>query len=77
MLFRSTLITRLGKSSKLIIMGDLEQYDRSNSNNSGFEKVKTILSDCPYVGIVEFKDTECVRNPIITDIVKKLRQFDI
>ena len=72
-----TLMTRVGKSSKLIIMGDLEQYDRGNSKNSGFDKIKEILTDCPYVGIVEFKDSECVRNPIITDIVKRLRAFDI
>lgn len=67
-----TLITRLGKSSKLIIMGDLEQFDRGKGE-SGFNKVKEVLSDCPYVGIVEFKDGECIRNPIITDIIKKLR----
>lgn len=72
-----TLMTRLGKSSKLIIMGDLEQYDRSNAKNSGFEEVKNILAECPYVGVVEFKDSECVRNQIITDIIKKLRQHNI
>lgn len=72
-----TLITRLGKSSKLIIMGDLEQYDRKNSKDSGLSKITEILKDSPYVGVVEFKDGECIRNPIITDVVKKLREFDL
>lgn len=72
-----TLITRLGKSSKLIIMGDLEQYDRKNSKDSGLSKVTEILKDSSYVGVVEFKDLECVRNPIITDIIKKLREYDL
>ena len=72
-----TIITRLGKSSKLVIMGDLEQYDGKNIKESGFETIKEILKDSPYVGVIEFKDSECVRNPIITDIVKKLRKHDI
>lgn len=72
-----TVITRLGKSSKLIIMGDLEQYDGKNINESGLNKVQEVLKESPYVGVIEFKDSECVRNPIITDIVKKLRKHDI
>lgn len=72
-----TVMTRLGKSSKLIIMGDLEQYDGKNAKDSGFEQIKEILKDCPYVGVVEFNDSDCVRNPIITDIVKRLRKHDI
>ena len=70
-----TILTRLGKTSKLIIMGDLEQYDRNpNSSASGFEIAKNIIGNTKYSGCVDFLDSECVRNPIITDIVKKLRE---
>lgn len=69
-----TLITRLGKTSKVILLGDVEQIDKKNEKDSCLTIVAELFKDSPHVGVVQFtEDTECIRNPIITDILNTLR----
>lgn len=72
-----TLITRIGERSKYILMGDVEQIDRRNKEESPLEKVYNIFLEDPLIGTIEFTDEDCVRNPIIPKILTKLREHNI
>jgi phosphate starvation-inducible PhoH-like protein len=66
------LLTRIGFNSKFFISGDLEQTDRyKDKTHSGLwdalEKFKNIHD----IGTFTFKDSDIVRNPIISKILKK------
>lgn len=69
-----TLITRIGERSKYIIMGDSEQIDRRNKDESPLEEMFELFKNDDIVGTVEFTDEDCVRNPIIPKILSKLRE---
>ena len=72
-LFKTT-ITRLGEGSKIILLGDIEQIDMDRKSNSGFEKLCNLFNESNIVKIVRFTDEDCVRNPIIPEILKTLRE---
>ena len=59
---------------KYIIMGDSEQIDRRNKDESPLEEMFELFKNDDIVGTVEFTDEDCVRNPIIPKILSKLRE---
>jgi len=66
------LLTRIGTDSKFFISGDLEQTDRyKDKKHSGLwdaiEKFKNISE----IGVHEFGDKDVVRNPLITEILRR------
>ena len=72
-----TLITRIGKDCKYIFLGDVEQIDRKNKEESCLLKVIKIFPQSDIIGNIEFKDEDCVRNPIIPKILSILRENNI
>jgi phosphate starvation-inducible PhoH-like protein len=71
------LLTRIGTDSKFFISGDLEQTDRyKDKKHSGLwdaiEKFKNISE----IGVHEFGDEDVVRNPLITEILKRYEDRD-
>lgn len=72
-----TLMTRIGSESKYIFLGDVEQIDRKRKDESCLGTVMDIFNDSNIIGTLEFKDADCVRNPIIPEILTKLREFGI
>ena len=66
------LLTRIGFNSKFFISGDLEQTDRyKDKTHSGLYDAITKFKDVHDIGIFEFKNTDIVRNPLISKILKK------
>lgn len=66
------LLTRIGFNSKFFISGDLEQSDKfKDRTKTGLYDAKVRLGDLPNVGIFEFDDRDIVRNPIITEILRR------
>lgn len=63
-------LTRIGKNSKVVIEGDSTQSDREDGYLS---QLQDLLADMPEIGIVHLEGTDIVRNPLISDI---LRRFD-
>ena len=66
------LLTRIGFNSKFFISGDIEQTDRyKDKKHSGLwdaiEKFKNISE----IGVHEFGDGDVVRNPLITEMLKR------
>jgi phosphate starvation-inducible PhoH-like protein len=66
------LLTRIGFNSKFFISGDLEQSDKfKDRTKTGLYDAKVRLGGLPNVGIFEFDDRDIVRNPIITEILRR------
>ena len=66
------LLTRIGFNSKFFISGDLEQTDRyKDKKQSGLWDAIHRFQDMDNILTHEFSDTDVVRNPLITKILKK------
>jgi len=66
------LLTRIGYNSKFFISGDLDQSDKyKNKTDTGLYDAKRRLSDLNNIGVFEFSDEDIVRNPLITEILKR------
>lgn len=72
-----SIITRIGSNSKYIIMGDTEQVDRKDKSSSCLRKMYEIFKESSKIGCVEFVKGDCVRNPIIEEILEKLKEHNI
>jgi len=69
------LLTRIGYNSKFFISGDLEQFDRHrDKTQTGLWDAIKRFTNMNDVGIFEFKDSDVVRNPLITKILKKYEE---
>lgn len=71
-----SIITRIGKGSKYIIMGDTEQIDMKHREKSVLSKLTKLFADDPMVGVVEFQPEDCVRNPIIPHLLEKIKEIE-
>ena len=66
------LLTRIGFNSKFFISGDLDQSDKfKDKTKTGLYDAKVRLGDIRNVGIFEFDMDDIVRNPIISQILKR------
>jgi len=70
-----TIITRIGKNSKMIFLGDSDQIDRKDKNSSCLYKVYELFKNTDIIGCVKFNG-ENVRNPIIPQILDTLKDLD-
>ena len=69
-----TYITRLGDSSRMVICGDVSQYDIKHSTVALPDFVK-MISGVNSVGTFNFDKNDVVRNKIIIDIVEKYEDW--
>jgi phosphate starvation-inducible PhoH-like protein len=66
------LLTRIGFNSKFFISGDLEQTDRyKDKRQTGLWDAIEKFKDMNDIGVFEFNQDDIVRNPLITQILKK------
>ena len=63
-------LTRLGEDSKMIITGDETQIDLNNKDFSGLKKTRKSLSSIEEISVVEFKNSDIVRNKIVSKILE-------
>lgn len=71
-----SIITRIGKDSKYIIMGDTEQIDLKRRDKSALSKIIKLFENDDVIGVVEFQPDDCVRNPIIPHLLEKLKEIE-
>ena len=62
-------LTRLGENSKVIITGDESQIDLYKKDYSGLKKTRKILSNIDDISVMEFQNSDIVRNPIVSKIL--------
>jgi phosphate starvation-inducible protein PhoH and related proteins len=63
-------LTRMGKSAKFIVNGDLTQIDLPNKSNSGLNYALKILSDIKGISIIRFDNRDIVRHRLVKDIIE-------
>ena len=63
-------LTRLGENSKMIITGDETQIDLNNRRFSGLKKTRKSISKIEEVSVLEFENTDIVRNKIVSKILE-------
>lgn len=61
-------MTRLGESSKMVIIGDTKQIDISKKSESSLDKICRMFADVDEIGITQFEREDIVRNPLIIKI---------
>lgn len=67
-----TVLTRIGRHSKFIMSGDLEQSDRyRNNKESGLYDALNRLDGIEKIGIFKFENKDVVRNPVIKEILDR------
>ncbi|MBO5874552.1 MAG: PhoH family protein [Rikenellaceae bacterium] len=62
-------LTRMGRSAKFIINGDITQIDLPRKNDSGLMSTVKLLEKIKGVGIVMFDNSDIVRHPLVGKIV--------
>jgi phosphate starvation-inducible PhoH-like protein len=67
-------ITRLGKDSKAVLMGDMSQYD-VKENKSDFGKFRDILDGMKDFSIFEFGREDIVRNPFLIELTDRYEKW--
>jgi phosphate starvation-inducible protein PhoH len=67
-------VTRLGKDSKAIMMGDVSQYD-IKKRDSKFLEFIDLISDVEQVNNFKFGSEDIVRNKFLIDIVNKYEKW--
>ncbi len=69
-------LTRLGFGSKSVITGDITQIDLPESQPSGLNVVREILTDIEGIEFVYLTEKDVVRHKLVQKIVKAYKRFE-
>lgn len=69
-----TFLSRMGKNSKCVLLGDLRQKDSPNYEESGLEICMNTLGHLPFVGVVRLGYEDVKRNDKIGQILRVLNE---
>ena len=69
-----TIVTRMGKGSKLILLGDPEQIDTAKltKTNNGLVYLSEAFKNRPLCAEVTFTRDECERSPLAEEALRVL-----
>ena len=62
-------LTRMGRSAKFIVTGDLTQIDLPQKNQSGLNTTINILKQIEGISVIRFDQRDIIRHPLVKDIV--------
>lgn len=62
-------LTRMGKTSKFIVTGDITQVDLPKSSSSGLIHASKILMNIPGIDIIYLDERDIIRHKLVTRIV--------
>ena len=63
-------LTRMGKTAKFIVTGDITQIDLPKKQQSGLVQATKILKNIPNIEIIFLNDKDIVRHPLVGKIIK-------
>lgn len=69
-------LSRLGRNSKMIVTGDIDQIDLPKNQMSGLKVAASYLQDIHEIGFVYLSHVDVVRHPLVIKILKKFAQGD-
>jgi len=62
-------LTRMGRSAKFIVTGDLTQVDLPQKSQSGLSNSIDILKKIEGISVIHFDQRDIIRHPLVKDIV--------
>ena len=71
------LLTRIGFGSTCIVTGDPTQVDLPRGQRSGLIDGVQVLRRVPEVAMIEFKDEDVVRHPLVSAIVRAYERYQV
>ncbi len=70
-------LTRMGKTAKFIVTGDITQIDLRPKHNSGLIQAMRILKGIKGISIIEFDERDIIRHHLVKNIVDAYEKLDI
>ena len=62
-------LTRMGRSAKFIVTGDITQIDLPKKQNSGLIQAQKILKDIKGIDFVYLNENDIIRHKLVTKII--------
>lgn len=69
-------LTRMGKSAKFIITGDLTQVDLPRHQPSGLVQAVRVLKNVSGISFIELDQNDVIRHKLVRDIIQRYAQED-
>ena len=63
-------LTRMGKSAKFIVTGDVTQIDLPKNQNSGLKSALDLFQNIEGIKIISLNEEDVVRHPLVKTIIK-------
>lgn len=63
-------LTRMGRSAKFFITGDITQIDLPKNQQSGLIQATKILSSIPGIDIIQLDESDVMRHQLVSQIIK-------
>ena len=71
-----TLLTRIGSNCKLLVLGDINQIDLRNKNESSLKVLLKLFDSIDNIGVVRMSEEDTnIRNPLINVIEKQYNDY--
>jgi phosphate starvation-inducible PhoH-like protein len=71
-----TLLTRIGSNCKLLVLGDINQIDLKNKNESSLKVLLELFEGVKDIGVVRMSEADTnIRNPLINVIEDKYNEY--
>jgi len=67
-------LTRMGRSAKFVVTGDMTQIDLPNRQKSGLSHSLELLKDLPEIGIVYLDQKDVIRHKLVMKIIQAYKQ---
>ena len=69
-------LTRMGRSAKFIVTGDLTQIDLPQKNLSGLNTTINILKPIEGISVIRFDQRDIIRHPLVKNIVAAYEKLE-
>ena len=67
-------LTRMGRSAKFVVTGDMTQIDLPNRQKSGLSHSLDLLKDVPEIGLVYLDQKDVIRHKLVMKIIQAYKQ---
>ena len=67
-------LTRMGRSAKFVLTGDVTQIDLPQKQKSGLPVMLRVLDKVEGIGIVKLGKTDVIRHPLVERIISKIEK---
>lgn len=68
-------LTRMGRSAKFVITGDITQIDLPKNQPSGLPQAMEVLKDVKGIDFIYLNEKDVVRHKLVTDIVNAYKRY--